>query len=98
MSDAYAKAGVNIDAGNETVDLIKDAVRSTHGPAVLTGIGSFGGLFDIKNLLNDYNEPVLVQSIDGVGTKLIVADMMKDFSGVGKDIVNHSSNDIVAMG
>ncbi len=98
MSDLYTDAGVNIEAGQEVVNRIKDKVKSTHTSSVLTGIGSFGALYDLKEIVNSYKEPVLVQSIDGVGTKLIVAEMMGVYDSVGKDIVNHSCNDIVAMG
>ena len=94
----YASAGVDIDAGNTTVKLIKEKVAQTHTNAVLTGIGSFGSLFDLKELINQYQEPVMVQSIDGVGTKLIIAEMAQSFYGVGVDIVNHSVNDILVMG
>ncbi len=96
--DAYAKSGVNIEAGNEVVRQIKDIVKSTHSPAVLQGIGSFGALFDISDIAKNYKNPVLVQSVDGVGTKLMVAKMANDYSKVGADIVNHSANDIVCMG
>ena len=98
MSDAYTDAGVNIEAGDEVVRRIKGKVKETHTPAVLTGIGSFGALYDLKDIFANYKNPVLVQSIDGVGTKLIIAKMMGNYDGVGKDIVNHSCNDIVAMG
>lgn len=98
MTNTYRDAGVNIEAGNEVVKRIKNKVRSTHTNAVLTGIGSFGALYDIKKILKDYKEPVLVQSIDGVGTKLIIAELMQKYDTVGQDIVNHSCNDIVAMG
>lgn len=96
--DAYAKSGVNIDAGNEVVRQIKDIVKSTHSKNVLVGIGSFGALFDISDIAKEYKNPVLVQSVDGVGTKLMVANMANDYSKVGADIVNHSANDIVCMG
>ncbi|NQY81112.1 MAG: phosphoribosylformylglycinamidine cyclo-ligase [Candidatus Caenarcaniphilales bacterium] len=95
---SYASAGVDIDAGNKTVDLIKSKVAETHNSSVLTGLGSFGALFDLKEIVNNYDEPVLVQSIDGVGTKLIIAEMAQSFYGVGQDIVNHSINDILVMG
>ncbi len=98
MSDLYTEAGVDIEAGHEVVNRIKDKVKSTHTGSVLTGIGSFGALYDLKEIISKYIEPVLVQSIDGVGTKLIVAEMMNVYDSVGKDIVNHSCNDIVAMG
>ena len=98
MSDLYKNAGVDIDAGNETVRLIKSLVASTHTKAVLTGIGSFGGLYDIGEVLKSYKNPVLVQSIDGVGTKLSVARMMNKYDSVGEDIVNHCCDDLLAMG
>lgn len=98
MADLYAKSGVNIDAGNETVRRIKDVVKSTHTPEVLTGIGSFGSLYDMGKTLKNYKHPVLVQSIDGVGTKLTVAKMMNKYDTVGEDIVGHGCGDIVAMG
>lgn len=98
MSDLYTQSGVNIDAGNESVKRIKKDVASTHTKAVLTGIGSFGGLYDIGEVLKDYKHPVLVQSIDGVGTKLSVARMMNKYNTVGEDIVNHCCNDLLAMG
>jgi phosphoribosylformylglycinamidine cyclo-ligase len=96
--DAYAQSGVNIEAGNEVVRQIKDIVKSTHSKDVLVGIGSFGALFDISDIAKSYKNPVLVQSVDGVGTKLMVAKMANDYSKVGADIVNHSANDIVCMG
>lgn len=98
MSDLYKDAGVNIDAGNEVVRRIKSDVASTHTKAVLTGIGSFGGLYDIGEIIKIYKNPVLVQSIDGVGTKLSVARMMNKYDTVGEDIVNHCCDDLLAMG
>ena len=96
--DAYSQSGVNIEAGNEVVRQIKDIVKATHTPNVLAGIGSFGALYDISDIAKSYKNPVLVQSVDGVGTKLMVAKMANDYSRVGADIVNHSANDIVCMG
>ena len=98
MKNLYAQAGVNIKKGNESVQRIKKDVSSTHNSMVLTGIGSFGGLFDLKEIIKKYKNPVLVQSIDGVGTKLSVAKMMKKYDTVGEDIVNHCCNDLLAMG
>ena len=98
MSDLYTQAGVNIDAGNETVKRIKADVASTHTKMVLTGIGSFGGLYDLSEIIKNYKNPVLVQSIDGVGTKLSVARMMNKYDTVGEDIVNHCCDDLLAMG
>src|SRR3989344_391175 len=98
MNDWYAKSGVNIKKGNEVVKRIKKAVAATHNRAVLRNIGSFGGLYDLSPIIKNYKRPVLVQSIDGVGTKLSVAKMMNKYDTVGADIVNHSCNDVLAMG
>lgn len=98
MSDLYTQAGVDIEAGNESVRRIKADVASTHTKEVLTGIGSFGGLFDLSEIFKNYKNPVLVQSIDGVGTKLSVARMMNKYDTVGEDIVNHCCDDLLAMG
>src|SRR5258708_723135 len=98
MSDAYAKSGVDIEKGNAAVEKIKNHVASTHTGAVLTNIGSFGGLYDLSEILKSYKEPVLVQSIDGVGTKLMIARMMNKYDLVGEDMVGHSCGDIVSMG
>jgi len=98
MSDLYKQAGVNIEAGNEVVRRIKESVTSTHTSAVLTNIGHFGGLYDLGEILKNYKHPILVQSIDGVGTKLLVAKMANKYNSVGEDIVGHSCGDILAMG
>lgn len=98
MSDLYTQSGVDIEAGNEVVRRIKADVAGTHTSAVLTGIGSFGGLFDLSEIVKTYKHPVLVQSIDGVGTKLSVAKMMNKYDSVGADIVNHCCDDLLAMG
>ena len=98
MSDLYKQSGVSIDDGNAVVANIKDVVAKTHSSSVLVGIGSFGALYDLSEVLKKYKNPVLVQSVDGVGTKLMVAKMANDYSKVGADIVNHSANDIVCMG
>ncbi len=98
MSDLYAQAGVNIEKGNEVVHRIKNSVASTHTSAVLTGIGHFGGLYDLGEIIKNYKHPILVQSIDGVGTKLLVAKMMNKYDSVGEDMVGHSCGDILAMG
>lgn len=94
----YEKAGVNIDKGNKAVTQIKQFVANTHSKSVLKNIGSFGGLFEISDLFKKYKKPVLVQSIDGVGTKLTVAKMLKKYDTIGEDIVNHCVNDILSMG
>lgn len=94
----YKSAGVDITAGNEAVSRIKDAVESTFSPDVLTNIGSFGAMYDLKTLLRDYKHPVLVQSIDGVGTKMMVAKKMQNFDTIGMDLVSATANDIIVLG
>lgn len=93
----YASAGVDIEAGNRAVELMKSAVKSTYGPQVLAGIGSFGGLFD-ASALKDMKNPVLVASTDGVGTKVKLAAEAGRYRSVGHDIVNHCINDILVQG
>jgi len=93
----YASSGVDIDAGNRAVDLMKDAVKSTYTPSVLAGIGSFGGLFD-ASVLKAMKSPVLVASTDGVGTKVKLASSVGRYRGIGHDIVNHCINDILVQG
>src|SRR5881392_4030939 len=92
----YKAAGVDIDAGNETVRRIKLLARSTFTPGVLPEIGSFGGLFGLDR--ERFQEPVLVSSADGVGTKLKVAFMTGRHETVGADLVNHCVNDILVQG
>ena len=94
----YKSAGVNIDAGNEAVERIKKSVKSTFNSNVLTGIGSFGSLFDLKSIISEYKNPVLVQSIDGVGTKTIIARKMNKYDTIGIDLVSACCNDITVMG
>lgn len=94
----YKSAGVDIEAGNEAVRRIKRSVESTFTPQVLTGIGSFGSMFDLKPILTSYQHPVLVQSIDGVGTKMMVAKMMQKFDTIGIDLVSATTNDIIVLG
>jgi phosphoribosylformylglycinamidine cyclo-ligase len=96
LSIGYREAGVDIDAGNETVRRIKAIARSTFTAGVLSEIGSFGGLFRLNT--DRYREPVLVSSADGVGTKLKVAFMTGRHDTVGADLVNHCVNDILVQG
>ena len=93
---SYKECGVNIDEGNRFVSKIKKVVTSWHRPEVMRGIGGFGGLFDISKF--GYKEPILVTSIDGVGTKLSIAMKMNKHDTVGMDIVNHCVNDILVQG
>jgi len=92
----YAKAGVRIDEGDRFVRQIKKSVRSTYKKGVLGDIGAFGAFFDGR--FPGMKSPVLVSSVDGVGTKLIVAQMMGCHKTVGEDLVNHCVNDILACG
>jgi phosphoribosylformylglycinamidine cyclo-ligase len=92
----YKSSGVDIDAGNETVRRIKSLAKSTFTPAVLSDIGSFGGLFRLDP--SAWQEPVLVSSADGVGTKLKVAFMANQHRTIGVDLVNHCVNDILVQG
>ena len=92
----YKAAGVDIDAGNETVRRIRGLARSTFTSGVLSDIGSFGGLFQLES--GRYREPVLVASADGVGTKLKVAFLAGRHDTVGIDLVNHCVNDILVQG
>ena len=94
---SYADSGVSIDAGNHAVELMKGAVKSTYTPSVLSGLGSFGGLFDVS-ALKAFDHPVLVASTDGVGTKVKLAASVGRYRGIGHDIVNHCINDILVQG
>src|SRR6266508_4461450 len=96
MMTDYKSAGVDIDAGNETVRRIKALARATFTPGVLSEIGSFGGLFRFNAAR--YRDPVLVASADGVGTKLKVACLANRHRTVGADLVNHCVNDILVQG
>ena len=92
----YKDAGVDIEAGEQLVESIKDTVKQTHTSAVLSNIGGFGGLF--KPDFSGYKNPVFVSSVDGVGTKLIVAFKSGKYDTVGQDLVNHCINDIAVCG
>ncbi|MDI7274719.1 MAG: phosphoribosylformylglycinamidine cyclo-ligase [Anaerolineae bacterium] len=96
-TSAYRAAGVDIDAGNRAVELMRSAVCSTYGPEVLAGIGAFGGLYDASRL-QAARHPVLVASTDGVGTKTRLALALNRVEGLGEDIVNHCINDILVQG
>ncbi len=92
--EAYSQAGVDIKAADKAKELIKRLARSTSTPEVLADIGLFGGLFQFTG----YTEPVLVSSVDGVGTKLKIASLLDKHDTVGIDLVNHCINDILTCG
>jgi phosphoribosylformylglycinamidine cyclo-ligase len=92
----YKSSGVDISAADRAKQKIKALAKSTFSPQVLKGIGSFGGFFSLKR--DEYKDPVLVSSVDSVGTKLKVAFMMGKHDTVGEDIVNHCVNDILVHG
>jgi phosphoribosylformylglycinamidine cyclo-ligase len=96
MRKAYARAGVDVDLGNKLKSRIQSLVRQTHGPQVLGKIGGFGGLF--RGQFKGMREPILVSSIDGVGTKLKIAFALDRHDTVGQDLVNHCVNDIAVVG
>lgn len=95
-SDLYKAAGVDIDLATRLLGDVKRKFAEARRPEMLSPIGGFGGLFQID--LAKYREPVLVSSIDGVGTKLMIAMMMEKYDTVGFDIVNHCINDISVQG
>jgi phosphoribosylformylglycinamidine cyclo-ligase len=91
---SYEAAGVSIERGERTVNLMRSAVEATHGPQVLGGAGGFAGLY----ALSGYEEPVLASTIDGIGTKVLVARELGRYASLGMDIVNHCANDVLATG
>ncbi|MCJ7735691.1 MAG: phosphoribosylformylglycinamidine cyclo-ligase, partial [Anaerolineae bacterium] len=97
QESAYAAAGVDIDAGERAVELMKAAVRQTYTPEVLGGIGAFGGSLSVQALSRAHNL-VLVATTDGVGTKTMIAEAMGIYDTIGHDIVNHCVNDILVQG
>ncbi|MGQ9853403.1 MAG: phosphoribosylformylglycinamidine cyclo-ligase [Candidatus Oleimicrobiaceae bacterium] len=92
----YEAAGVSIASGDESVERIKTLARSTFGPSVLKDIGLFGGFFELD--ITRYRRPVLVSSIDGVGTKLKIACALGLYESVGEDLDNHSVTDLMTSG
>lgn len=96
--DAYRRAGVDIAAGARATELMKDAIRATYTPEVLSDTGAFGGLYDISGLVGAGGAPALVASTDGVGTKTMVAARLNRWDTIGQDLVNHCVNDILVQG
>ncbi|MFJ6651627.1 phosphoribosylformylglycinamidine cyclo-ligase [Microbacterium sp. NPDC091313] len=93
----YSAAGVDTAAGDLAVELMKSAVRGTHGPEVLGGVGGFAGLFDASALLS-YSKPLLATSTDGVGTKIAIAQALDKHDTIGQDLVGMVVDDIVVVG
>src|SRR3954464_6051120 len=93
---AYARAGVDIDLGNRVKATLPQLLASTHRKEVLGKVGGFGGLFALDT--KKYRQPVLVSSVDGVGTKLKIAFAMDRHDTIGEDLVNHCVNDIAVLG
>src|SRR5947208_8627159 len=95
-SRAYAQAGVDIDLGNKVKATLPQMLASTHRPEVLGKVGGFGGLIALNS--RRYTQPVLVSSVDGVGTKLKIAFALDRHDTIGQDLVNHCVNDIAVLG
>ena len=96
MSNNYKLAGVDLIAGEKAVDKIKELAKTTFNKNVLSDIGHFGGMYELN--LSKYKNPVLVSSVDGVGTKLNIAFKMNKHNTIGQDLVNHCVNDIAVCG
>ena len=94
----YAAAGVDTEAGDKAVELMKDAVRATHGPQVLGGVGGFAGLYDASRAADGYRKPLLATSTDGVGTKVAIAQALDIHDTIGFDLVGMVVDDIVVVG
>jgi phosphoribosylformylglycinamidine cyclo-ligase len=97
MSNSYAESGVDTEAGDRAVELMKAAVQRTHGPEVLGGVGGFAGLFD-ASALKEFAHPLLATSTDGVGTKVAIAQALDKHDTIGQDLVGMVVDDIVVVG
>jgi phosphoribosylformylglycinamidine synthase I len=97
VQTSYASSGVDIAAADTAKGLMQHAVRATHGPEVLAGIGAFAGIYDLSRLRN-MQSPALVASTDGVGTKTLIAAQAERYETIGYDLVNHSVNDLLTQG
>lgn len=95
--DAYAKAGVSFEAAKTVTERISASVASTHDERVVSGLGGFGGVFDLASL-SGLEDPLLVASTDGVGTKTVIAEQLDSWESIGADIVNHGINDVIVQG
>ena len=94
----YKDAGVDIKKADEAIEMSKKEISSTFNKNVLSSIGGFGSMYSLKDILNNFEDPVLVQSIDGVGTKMSVAMAAENFQLIGHDLVNACCNDVAATG
>ena len=94
----YKDAGVDIKKADEAIEMSKKEINSTFSKDVLSSIGGFGSMYSLKNIFNNFQDPVLVQSIDGVGTKMSVAMAANNFRFIGHDLVNACCNDVAATG
>ena len=92
----YKDSGVDINKGNKLIEKIKPIAKSTSRPGVLADLGGFGGMFEIP--LDRYDNPVLVSGTDGVGTKLMVAEMLNKHDTIGIDLVAMCVNDLIVQG
>ncbi|EKD78796.1 MAG: hypothetical protein ACD_41C00264G0010 [uncultured bacterium] len=98
MAVTYKESGVDVEVGDEAIRRIIPIVKQSFNQRVLTGLGLFGSLYEITDIVKQYKEPVLVQSIDGVGTKMAIAGMMNMYAQAGRDMVAHSCNDVLCQG
>ncbi len=96
-SHSYSAAGVDTEAGDRAVELMKSAISATHGPDVLGGVGGFAGLMDVS-FLKDFRRPILATSTDGVGTKVAIAQALDIHHTIGHDLVGMVVDDIVVVG
>ena len=94
-TSSYEAAGVSIERGDKATEMMRSSVEATHGPQVLSAMGGFAGLYVLSS---SYAEPVLASTIDGVGTKVLIAKALGRYGSLGTDIVNHCANDVLATG
>ncbi len=95
---SYKDAGVDIEKTDQAIASSKKIIQQTFTENVMSTIGGFGSMYNLKNILKDYDEPIMVQSIDGVGTKMSVAQQCGDFRSIGTDLVSACCNDVAVTG
>ena len=95
---SYKDAGVDIEKADKAIASSKETIQATFTKNVLSSVGGFGSMYSLKDILENYDDPIMVQSVDGVGTKMSVAQRCKNFSFVGTDLVNACCNDVAATG